>query len=135
MDNEAKACLDQVTAALKNDPSAKVVVVGESTAAEKTPPKKSKHVKAPVNFAAQRAVNTKEYLVTENGIDGSHVIVATGTTDTKTVEDYLVPSGATFDNDVSGTTAVDETVVKPEVRKPLAEAPKKHKAHKAAAAK
>ena len=132
VDNEAKACLDQVTAALKNDPSAKVVVVGESTAAEKTPPKKGKHAKAPANFAAQRAVNTKDYLVAENGIDGSHVSVATGATDAKTVEDYLVPSGATFDNDVPGTTVVDETVVKPEARKPLAETPKKHKAHKAA---
>jgi hypothetical protein len=35
------------------------------------------------------------------------------------VEDYLVPAGATFSNDVTGTTPVDETVVKPQVRKPL----------------
>jgi hypothetical protein len=37
------------------------------------------------------------------------------------VEDYLVPSGATFSNDVMGTTPVNETAVKPETRKPLAE--------------
>jgi hypothetical protein len=43
-----------------------------------------------------------------------------------------VPSGATFTADVQGTTAVDETVVKPEVRKPLAAAPIKHKAPKPA---
>jgi hypothetical protein len=42
-----------------------------------------------------------------------------------------VPSGATFSADVQGTTAVDETVVKPEVRKPLGE---KHHHKKAAEA-
>jgi len=35
------------------------------------------------------------------------------------VEDYLVPSGVTFTSDVQGTTPVDETVVKPQERKPL----------------
>jgi hypothetical protein len=47
--------------------------------------------------------------------------VATGTTDGQTEENYLVPEGATFSSDVSGTTPVDETAVKPQVRKPLAE--------------
>jgi hypothetical protein len=118
VDNEAKACLDQVTSALKNDPTATVVVVGESTAAEKAPPM-GKHPKMAVDFAAQRAVNTKDYLVTANGIDASRVTVATGAEDGKTVQDYLVPSGATFSADVPGTTPVDETAVKPQERKPL----------------
>ncbi len=90
---------------------------------------KNKHVKV-VDLAAERAVNAKEYLVTEKGIDASRVSVATGTADGQTVEDYLVPSGATFANDVTGTTPVDETAVKPVVRKPLAE---KHHAKKPAA--
>ena len=47
----------------------------------------------------------------------------------QTVENYLVPAGATFSTDVSGTTPVDETAVKPQVRKPLAE---RHHAKKAA---
>ena len=72
-------------------------------------------------FAAQRAVNAKDYLVTEQGIDASRISVATGTTDGQTVENYLVPAGATFGTDVTGTTPVDETAVKPQVRKPLAE--------------
>jgi hypothetical protein len=76
-------------------------------------------------YAAQRGVNTKDYLVTEQGIDASRISVATGTTDGQTVENYLVPAGATFGNDVSGTTPVDETGVKPQERKPLAE--KHHK--------
>jgi len=74
-------------------------------------------------FAAQRAVNAKDYLVTEQGIDASRISVATGTTDGQTVEDYLVPVGATFTNDVSGTTPVDESTIKPQERKPL---PQRH---------
>ncbi len=89
----------------------------EATAAEKTP-KKGRHAKVE-NFAALRAVNAKEYLVTEKGIDASRIIVTTGSTDGKTAEDYLMPTGATFTSDVQGTTPVDETAVKPEVRTPL----------------
>ena len=138
VDNEAKACLDEVALDLQRQSDAKAVVVGESDAAEKAKTakdeateKKRKHPKPVVDDAAQRAVNAKEYLVTEKGIDASRISAATGTTDGQTVEDYLVPSGATFTNDVNGTTPVDETAVKPEVRKPL---PERHPAKKAAAA-
>ena len=119
VDNEAKACLDQVAVDLQNQADAKVVVVGESTADEKAPKKGRHHEHEAENLAAQRAVNTKDYLVTDKGIDASRVIVVTGSTDGQTVEDYLVPSGATFTNDVQGTTPVDESTVKPQVRKPL----------------
>jgi hypothetical protein len=127
VDNEAKACLDQVALDLKQQIDAKVVVVGESDAKEKTLTEKqetyaAKHKHAKVeDAAAQRAVNAKDYLVTEQGIDASRISVATGTTDGQTEENYLVPEGATFSSDVSGTTPVDETAVKPQVRKPLAE--------------
>jgi len=119
VDNEAKACLDQVAVDLQNQADAKVVIVGESTADEKTPKMRRHHEHEVENLAAQRAVNTKEYLVTDKGIDASRVVVLTGGTDGQTVEDYLVPSGATFTNDVQGTTPVDESGVKPQVRKPL----------------
>jgi len=118
VDNEAKACLDQVAVDLQNQADAKVVIVGESTAEEKAP-KMGKHHHEVENLAAQRAVNTKEYLVTDKGIDGSRIAVVTGSTDGQTVEDYLVPSGATFTTDVQGTTPVDESAVKPQERKPL----------------
>jgi len=126
VDNEAKGCLDTVAEALKSDSTATLVVVGESTESEKArtakeevAAKKNKHLEVE-EFAAQRAVNTKAYLVeAQSGIDASRIIVREGTTDGKTVEDYLVPSGATFDADVPGTTAVDETAVKPIARKPL----------------
>ena len=127
VDNEAKACLDQVALDLKQQADAKAVVVGESNDKEKATTAKQekfaeKHKKANVeDFAAQRAVNAKDYLVTEQGIDASRISVATTPTDGQTVQNYLVPAGANFSADVSGTTPVDETAVKPEVRKPLPE--------------
>jgi hypothetical protein len=131
VDNEAKACLDQVALSAQQTPDATVTVVGE--AGPQAPPKKGKHA-APVidNLAAQRAVNTKAYLVTEKGIDASRISVRTGTQSVDEVENYLVPAGATFDTDVPGTTAVDESVVKPQTRVPLATRPAPR--HKKAAA-
>jgi len=135
VDNEAKACLDQVALDLKQQTDAKAVVVGEQSADEAAKEAKQQkyaehHKHAIVDqFAAQRAVNAKDYLVTEQGIDASRISVATGTTEGQTVENYLVPAGATFANDVTSTTTVDETTVKPQVRKPL---PERHHAKKAA---
>ncbi len=137
VDNEAKACLDQVALDLKQQADAKAVVVGESdtkekavTAREEKYAEHHKHAKVE-DSAAQRAVNAKDYLVTEQGIDASRISVATDATDGQTVEDYLVPAGATFTTDVTGTTPVDETAVKPQARKPLGE---RHHHKKAAAA-
>jgi hypothetical protein len=131
VDNEAKACLDDVAMSLQKSPDAKVVVVGSSSAEEKAKEAKAakleakkKHPKPVEDAAAERAVNTKEYLVTDKGIDAARVSVATTATDSQKVEDYLVPAGATFSSDVQGTTPVNETAVKPVERKPLAE--KKH---------
>ena len=131
VDNEAKACLDQVALSAQQTPDATITVVGE--AGPQPEPKKGKHAAAEVpNLAAQRAVNTKAYLVTEKGIDASRISVRTGTQSVDEVENYLVPAGATFDSDVPGTTAVDESTVKPQERKPLATKPAPH--HKKAAA-
>jgi hypothetical protein len=114
VDNAAKACLDEVALELQNHADAKAVLVGEATAEEKSP-KKDGRAKVE-DFAAQRAVNAKDYLVTEKGIDASRISVAAGSTDGQTVEDYLVPAGATFSNDVQGTTPVDESRMKPQER-------------------
>jgi outer membrane protein OmpA-like peptidoglycan-associated protein len=128
VDNEAKACLDDIALTLQSKSDATVAVVGFSTAEEKAPPKHLKKGATPEDFAAQRAVNTKDYLVTEKGIDASRVAVYTGTGDAQKVEDYLVPSGATFSLD--GATAVSGDV-KAQPRKALAE---KHHAKKKAEA-
>jgi hypothetical protein len=117
VDNEAKACLDEVALDLKQQADAKAVIVGEETSAEKREAEASKGKIS--DFAAQRAVNAKNYLVTDQGIDPSRITPVTGATPGKTVENYLVPPGADFNHDVPGTTPVDENAVKPEVRKPL----------------
>jgi hypothetical protein len=125
VDNEAKACLDEVALDLQRQADAKVVIVGASNDKEKAKTAKqekfaAKHKHAKVeDSAAQRAVNAKDYLVKEKGIDPNRVSVATEATDGQKVEDYLVPSGANFSTDVQGTSPVDESTVKAQVRKPL----------------
>jgi hypothetical protein len=126
VDNEAKACLDDIALNLVQDPNAKVVLVGESDAAEKETVAKAqkqaahqKHAKRVLNPAAQRAVNAKQYLVTDKGIDASRIGVATSPRDGKQVENYFVASGADFNTDVPGTATVQEADVTPQVRKPL----------------
>ncbi len=133
VDNEGKAGLDGIALSLQQAPDAKLVIVGEANAKERAKTAKEqkfaeKHKHAKVDDpAAHRAVNVKDYLVNEKGIDASRISVATGTTDAQQVETYLVPAGANFAADVQGTTPVDETMVKAQPRnKPVA-------AHKKAA--
>jgi hypothetical protein len=73
--------------------------------------------------AAERAVNTKEYLVTDKGLDASRIAVYTGTAGTNSAATTIIPAGATLDT--TGLTPVDEMAVKAIPRKPLGE--KKHK--------
>ncbi len=129
VDNEAKACLDQVALDLKQQPDAKAVIVADSNAKEKATEAKqqkraahNKRVKVE-NFAAQRAVNAKDYLVTDQGIDASRITPMVGTGDDQSAQNYLVPAGANFANDVQGATPVDETQVKAQTRKAL---PQRH---------
>jgi outer membrane protein OmpA-like peptidoglycan-associated protein len=136
VNNEGKAVLDEIALDLQKQPNAKLVVVGEADAKERAKTAKEqkfalkhKHAKV-VDPAAERAVNVKDYLVSEKGIDASRISVATGSADAQQVENYLVPAGATFSADVTGTMPVDESTVKAQPRKPLAA---KH-AHKKAAA-
>jgi outer membrane protein OmpA-like peptidoglycan-associated protein len=108
VDNEGKACLDDLALNLQRTTDSKLAVVGNAASSEKNGPK----------LAAERAVNTKDYLVKEKGIDASRVMVGTGTQDAKTVSNTLVPAGA----DVSGMsmTPVDESVVIAQPRKAVA---------------
>jgi len=122
VDNEAKACLDAVSLALQQHPEDTLLVVGEAGSTE-----------GQGTVDAQRAVNTKNYLTTEKGIDPSRITVVTGNEGTQGVEEYLVPPGAVYTSDVQHTNLVNESVVKPEERKPLPM--RQHPAHKKAAAK
>ncbi len=123
VDNEAKACLDDVALNMQRSSDAKVAMVGNSDAKEKAAYEKaSRSTRKPVvEDAAQRAVNARDYLVTEKGIDPSRVVVYTGSGDSRTVDTTLVPTGATLDT--TGLTPVDESV-KPVARTSPA---KKHK--------
>jgi opacity protein-like surface antigen len=94
VDNEGKACLDQVALSLQSSPDAKLVLVGNVAAGEKDSGK----------LAEKRAVNTKAYLVGEKGIDSSRITVYTGARGDKTVTTTLIPAGATFD--ATGDTPV-----------------------------
>ena len=100
VDNEAKACLDDVALNLQRSTDAKLALVGNAAGSEKMGSKK----------AGERAVNAKDYLVKEKGIDASRVSVYTGSTDGKTVTTTLIPAGANMDT--TGDTAVDESAVK-----------------------
>ena len=108
VDNEAKACLDDISLNLQRSSDAKLAVVGNAASGEKTGSK----------LAAERAVNTKDYLVKEKGVDASRISVYTGTQDGKTVTNTLIPAGATLDN--TGITAVDESAVKVQPRHAVA---------------
>jgi outer membrane protein OmpA-like peptidoglycan-associated protein len=99
VDNEGKACLDDVALNLQRLSDAKVALVGNSASTEKHAEK----------FAAERADNTKEYLVKEKGIDAGRISVYTGTAGDKTVTTTLIPAGATLDS--TGITPVDEAAL------------------------
>ena len=114
VDNEGKACLDDLSLNLQRSTDATIDLIGNAASTEKHGPK----------AAAERAVNAKDYLVKEKGIDASRVKVFTGTTDSKVVTSTLVPAGA----DTSSITAtpVDESTVHAQSRT----APVHHKHHK-----
>jgi len=95
VDNEAKACLDEVVLTLQRSSDASLAIVGNADSNEKNSQK----------LAAQRAVNTKAYLVGEKGIDSSRIRVYTGSQNGKIVSITLIPADATFD--ATGDTPVE----------------------------
>jgi hypothetical protein len=123
VDNEAKACLDDVSLALQRSSDAKLSLVGNENAKEQKVDARGAKMRHPKpSVAASRAINTKDYLVTEKGIDASRIMVYTGTDDAQTVTTSLVPAGAT--NPAASATPVDESAVK---ATPRARARKAHK--------
>jgi hypothetical protein len=109
VDNEAKGCLDDIALELNRDADAVLVVVGKHDPGEKP------------DAAAERTLNIKQYLIDEKGIDPSRVEVRTGETSDRTVDNILVPLGATWDT--GGTTSFDPSRVERHGQ-PYAPAPK-----------
>jgi outer membrane protein OmpA-like peptidoglycan-associated protein len=106
VDNEGKACLDEIALTLQRSTDAQLALVGNA----------SNNEKASKKLAAERAVNTKAYLTGEKGIDASRVAVYTGSADDKAVAATLIPTGATLDS--TGDVLVDESTVVARPRTP-----------------
>jgi hypothetical protein len=98
VDNEAKGCLDDIALTLRQQVDAKLVMIGNTSAEE-----------APTN-AAERALNAREYLVREKGIDPARIELRVGDTSGRSVADVLVPTGATFND--ANTQIFDESTIK-----------------------
>ncbi|MGZ4833623.1 MAG: OmpA family protein, partial [Terriglobales bacterium] len=136
VDNEAKAILDDDASALKNDPNAKLVIVGYADG-EPEPTMGMGKKKHKMDLAAQRAVNAKAYLVQQQGIDPGRIEVRKGTGKDHVADIFWVPQGANTATSslLQGTTPVDVSVVTPSENaypKPKTAAPTHH--HKKAAA-
>jgi len=94
VDNTAKAILDDVALRLQRDAGSKVVLVGEADSSEKNG----------ARLAAQRALNTKAYLVNEKGVDSARIETRSGSASGEQVQIWLVPVGSSFDT--NGTSSV-----------------------------
>ncbi|MES2390342.1 MAG: hypothetical protein V4555_01775 [Acidobacteriota bacterium] len=84
VDNEAKACLDDIALTLQRDPAAQLVIVGSHDATEKA------------SAGAQRATNEKRYLVGDKGIDAERILLKPGSADGRKADNMLLPAGVTF---------------------------------------
>ncbi len=99
VDNEARACLDDIGLTLHNQPDSRLVVLGEHDVNEPDGQM----------LAAERVVNTRAYLSKEKGIDPSRIDIRTSATPGRDVETYLLAPGATWDQPID--EQVDETKV------------------------
>ena len=89
VDNEAKGCLDDIALTMQQQSGAKLVMVGNSSANERT------------EAGAERALNARQYLVQEKGIDSSRIELRIGSVPGRFVSNTLVPPGAHFDGSTS----------------------------------
>lgn len=98
VDNEAKACLDEIAINLGRDPSAKLVLVGRHSADETA------------DAAAERTLNVEQYLVLEKGVDPVRIQLRTRGEPGRIVENIMLPAGASFAP--GDTETLDATGVK-----------------------
>jgi hypothetical protein len=98
VNNEAKACLDDIAITLQRQPDATLVVVGNFSQGETA------------TEGAERSLNVRQYLTDEKGVDIGRIQPRYGIASGRNVDDILVPAGASFSNDK--TTAFDPTSVK-----------------------
>lgn len=86
VDNEAKACLDDIALTMRQQISARLIIVGNASPEEKP------------EAAAERTLNIRQYLTQEKGIDPSRIEVRVGETSGRTANEILIPSGSTYND-------------------------------------
>lgn len=84
VDNEAKACLDDIALTMAQQTDARLVMIGNAAPDEKP------------EAAAQRVLNARQYLTEEKGVPAGRIDVRVGEALGRTVRDVFVPSGASF---------------------------------------
>ena len=93
VDNEGKACLDDIALTLNRDTTSKLVIVGRHSDNETA------------DAAAQRDLNVEQYLTDEKGIDPARISMRTSGQPGRILDSTLVPDGASF---TPGDTATFE---------------------------
>lgn len=104
VDNEAKACLDEIALTINREAGARLAITGENSKDETA------------GQAAARASNARIYLTQEKGIDPSRIDVKTGTRASRTAEIELIPVGTPVrytDAPYSAAPAAPEMPVRP----------------------
>lgn len=84
VDNEGKACLDDIALKMKASIESHLIIVGNYARSETS------------YSAAERAMNAKRYLINEQHIDPSRIEARVGIDGSKTLNDILIPLGAVF---------------------------------------
>jgi hypothetical protein len=98
VDNEAKACLDEIALNLDRDPTAKLVLVGRHSGDETA------------DAGAERTLNVEQYLVCEKGIDPTRIQIRTRGEPGRIVENIMLPAGASFAP--GDTETIDASAIK-----------------------
>jgi hypothetical protein len=97
VDNEAKACLDDIYLTMNRSTGAKLVIIGNHAPGE------------PNQSAAERAMNEAQYLTDEKGIDPTRLDLRIGSEGTRSITNMLLPPGAVLD--IGTTTSFDTSSV------------------------
>lgn len=95
---EQHACLDQLALTLRISLDSRLLLVGNATSTEA-----ARHP----GLAAQRAIGAKGYLVAR-GIDPDRILLGTGQVNSPILQSMLIPTGASFTQENSGVTPIDE---------------------------
>ena len=84
VDNESKACLDDIALTLQQQSDASLIVVGNASPDERP------------ETAAERGLNIRQYLTQEKGLSPTRIEVRVGDTSGRSARTVLVPAGASL---------------------------------------